>query len=358
MRSTTSKLILETGDSFSGSSPSEQKTIASGEVVFTTGMTGYVESLTDPSYADQILVFTYPLIGNYGVPDPKTWESKKVHAAGVVICELSPTFSHYNAEKHFLHWLEEQGASLITNVDTRSLTQRLRKEGVALGAICLEGHEATTFHDPQADYLIQKVSISEKQRCKTGKKRLIAVDFGMKENLMRSLLEFDWTIDRVPYDYDYSKEEYDGLFLSNGPGNPQLYKDQVKTLKSAMEREKPIFGVCLGAQLLGLASGADIFKLKFGHRSQNQPCMDLETRRCILTSQNHGWAIQPHSLPKDWKVLFENLNDQTVEGIAHKTLPFSAVQFHPESNPGPMDSEYLFERFCKQVCHEKRLKKF
>jgi len=344
-----SKLVLETGDTFSGRSPSEQDPIALGEVVFTTGMTGYVESLTDPSYADQILVFTYPLIGNYGVPDSKTWESKKIHASGVVICELSPTFSHYHAEKHFLNWLSEQKVALITNVDTRALTKRLRKEGVALGAICLKDQMPEKFYDPHKEYLVKKVSIPQKTRFGKGKKRLIAVDFGMKENLIRSLLQFDWTIDRVPYDYDYSEEEFDGLFLSNGPGNPGLYKIPVAILRKALKRRKPIFGVCMGAQLLGLAAGAKIFKLKFGHRSHNQPCIDLETNRCILTSQNHGWAIEAHTLSKNWKVLFENLNDHTVEGIAHKKYPFSAVQFHPESNPGPMDSEYLFERFYKQV---------
>lgn len=209
------------------------------------------------------------------------------------------------------------------------------------------------FYDPHKEYLIKKVSIPKKESYGSGKKRLIAVDFGMKENLMRSLLQFDWTTDRVPYDYDYSEEEFDGLFLSNGPGNPQLYLEPIEILRKALMIKKPTFGVCLGSQLLGLAAGASIFKLKFGHRSHNQPCMDLETKRCILTSQNHGWAIEAHSLPKDWKVLFENLNDHTVEGIAHKEDPFSSVQFHPESYPGPMDSEYLFERFYKQVADAK-----
>ena len=348
-----SRLVLQTSDAFAGQSPSDQNPIALGEVVFTTGMTGYVESLTDPSYTDQILVFTYPLIGNYGVPDPRDWESKKIHASGVVICELSPTYSHRHAVKDFLQWLSEQKVALITNVDTRALTQKLRKEGVTLGAICLKDHNPKQFYDPQKACLVQKVSISKKESYGHGKKRLIAVDFGMKENLMRSLLKFDWTIDRVPYNYDYSSEEFDGLFLSNGPGNPELYKESVEILRKTLKRKKPVFGVCMGLQLLGLAAGARIFKLKFGHRSHNQPCIDLESNRCILTSQNHGWSIKAQSLPKDWKVIFENLNDHTVEGIAHKEHPFSAVQFHPESYPGPMDSEYLFERFYKQVADAK-----
>ncbi len=343
-----SKLILESGEVFPGFSPEWQKSTYFGEVVFSTGMTGYVESLTDPSYAGQILTFTYPLIGNYGVPSSKTWESEKVQAAGVITGWVNPNPSHWDSEQSFLGWLKEQKVPLITGIDTRALTKLLRKKGVALGAIYTD-RVPKKFIDPNAEHLVKRVSLPKKEIYGTGKKRIVAVDCGMKENILRSFLKFDLQILRVPYDYDYSNEEYDGLFLSNGPGNPIVCKETIAILKKNWGRRKPTLGICLGAQLLALAIGGKTYKLKFGHRGQNHPCMDLERKTAILTSQNHGFAIDEKSLPSDWKVFFRSLNDHSVEGIIHKKLPYFAVQFHPESHPGPTDAFYLFEKFFEMI---------
>ncbi len=343
------KLVLESGEVFPGFSPEWQKEPFFGEVVFNTGMTGYVESLTDPSYAGQILTFTYPLIGNYGVPGSSSWESDKIQAAGVVLGSVSPFPSHWDSECSFLDWLKQQKIPLIAGVDTRELTKTLRKKGVALGAICTGEKRVRKFEDPNKTHLVKKVSLPAIETFGKGTKKVIAVDCGMKENILRCLTRFPLQIVRVPFDYDYSKEEYDGLFLSNGPGDPARCKETIAILQKALGRKKPIMGICLGAQLLSLAIGGKTYKLKFGHRGQNHPCMDLERKRALLTSQNHGYAIDERHLPSDWKVTFRSLNDQSVEGIAHKKLPYFAVQFHPESHPGPTDGSYLFEQFYENI---------
>ncbi|HSX10269.1 MAG TPA: glutamine-hydrolyzing carbamoyl-phosphate synthase small subunit, partial [Chlamydiales bacterium] len=313
-----SKLILESGEVFPGLSPDWQDDAYFGEVVFSTGMTGYVESLTDPSYAGQILTFTYPLIGNYGVPNSSFWESEKIQASGVVTGWTSPISSHWDSECSFLDWLQQQRVPLITGVDTRELTKSLRKKGVALGAICTGDKRPRKFFDPNQTHLVKKVSLPSKQTYGVGPKRIIAVDCGMKENILRCLLKFPLHITRVPYDYDYSNDDYDALFLSNGPGDPAVCKETIAILRKNLKRNKPVMGICLGAQLLALAIGGKTYKLKFGHRGQNHPCMDLERKVSILTSQNHGYAIDEKTLPRDWKVLFRSLNDQSVEGICHK----------------------------------------
>ncbi len=343
-----SKLVLESGEVFPGFSPEWQKETSFGEVVFSTGMTGYVESLTDPSYAGQILTFTYPIIGNYGVPSDASWESEKIQAAGVVAASISLYPSHWEGETSFLHWLEREKIPLIVGVDTRELTKLLRKKGVALGAITT-GHAPRKFPDPNLTHLVQKVSLPGKQIYGAGSKKIIAVDCGMKENILRCLMKYPVQIIRVPFDYDYSNDEYDALFLSNGPGDPMVCKETIGILKKNLKKKKPIMGICLGAQLLALAIGAKTAKLKFGHRGQNHPCIDLEKKRGILTSQNHGYAIDEKSLPSDWKVYFRSLNDQSVEGIIHKKLPYFAVQFHPESHPGPTDALYLFDKFIEAI---------
>ena len=344
-----SRLILESGEEFVGFSPSWQRDVFFGEVVFSTGMTGYVESLTDPSYAGQILTFTYPLIGNYGVPRSEVWESEKIQASGVVIGTMSPWMSHWDAECLFQDWLREQNVPLITGVDTRALTKVLRKQGVAVGAIVSDHKRPKTFPNLEKVHFVKKVSVFEKEEYGSGVKKVIAVDCGMKNNILRCFAKWPIRVDRVPYDYDYSEEDYDGLFLSNGPGNPVMCQETIAILRKALLRKKPIFGICLGAQLLALAIGAKTYKLPFGHRGHNQPCRDLKTHSCLLTSQNHGYAIEEKSLPKNWRVSFRNMNDDSVEGIEHKTLPYFAVQFHPESSPGPMDAEYLFERFFQTL---------
>lgn len=340
-----SKLILESGETFLGLSPAWQQEAYFGEVVFSTGMTGYVESLTDPSYAGQILTFTYPLIGNYGVPDRSHWESEKIHAAGVVVGSLSSFPSHWTAECAFVDWLKQQQVPLITGVDTRALTKWVRKKGTTLGAILGPGKKPKKFPDPNQTHLVHQVSHPQKEIYGQGPYKVIAVDCGIKENILRCLTQFPIQVIRVPYDYDYSQEEYDGVFLSNGPGDPSVCKETIAILRKSLKRNKPLMGICLGAQLLALAIQGKTYKLKFGHRGQNHPCLDLERKVSILTSQNHGYAIEEETLPKDWKVIFRSLNDDSVEGIAHKKLPFFAVQFHPESQPGPNDAFYLFEKF-------------
>ena len=340
--------MLESGEVFPGYSPAWQHDHCFGETVFTTGMTGYVESLTDPSYAGQLLAFTYPLIGNYGVPKKELWESDRIHANGVIIGEASPKASHWSAEHSFLDWLEKERIPLITGIDTRELTKCLRKAGTRRGVITT-GTLPTAFPNLHAIHLVAQVSCKEKATIGSGAKRIIAVDCGMKENILRSLLHYPLEIVKVPYNYDYSEEAFDGLFLSNGPGDPAMCKETIAILQKALKREKPTFGICLGAQLLALAIGGQTYKLAFGHRGQNHPCLDIKHAKAILTSQNHGYAIDEKSLPEGWEVTFRNLNDQSVEGIAHKTLPFSAVQFHPESSPGPIDAAYLFDHFYEMV---------
>lgn len=349
-----SKLTLKSGETFYGLSPEWQRKISYGEVVFTTGMTGYVETLTDPSYADQIVVFTYPLIGNYGVASDKTWESSKIHAAGVIVSDLAPFYSHSKAEKSLLSWLEEQDVPIITGIDTRTLTLKIRKQGVVPAAISDTLETPKEFIDPNALDLVAKVSTKEIKNYGNGSYKIIAVDCGIKENIIRCLLNFDVSIKVVPFDYDYTKEDYDGLFLSNGPGDPANCISTIRILRNALTSNKPIFGICLGAQLLSLAIGAKTYKLPFGHRAQNQPVIHFNTNKCYLTTQNHGFAVDSTTLPKDWRVSFKHLNDDSVQGIEHKEKPFFAVQFHPEANPGPVDTYWLFERFIKMMEDGKR----
>lgn len=339
------RLALHNGESYEGYVPAWQKDAFFGEVVFTTGMVGYVESLTDPSYAGQILTFSYPLIGNYGIPKKALWESSKIHASGVIIGELSPFYAHYQAECALQEWLEKQKVALLCGVDTRALTKSLRGQGAALGAITRERTGPEHFFDPNKTHLVAKVSPSEIKEYGFGKKKIIAVDCGMKENILRCLLQFPVKVKRVPHDYDYLNEEYDGIFLSNGPGDPMQCKETIAILQQAVLRDKPIFGICLGAQILALSIGARTYKLPYGHRGQNQPCQTPTAKRCYLTSQNHGYAIEETTLPDDWKVTFRNLNDLSIEGIAHRIRPFFAVQFHPEASPGPVDAMYLFKQF-------------
>jgi carbamoyl-phosphate synthase small subunit len=344
-----SQLVLKTGEVFEGLAPEWQNKPFFGEVVFSTGMMGYVESLTDPSYAGQILVFTYPLIGNYGVPPAIEWESSKIHAHGVIVSETSETFHHYGAKYSFQEWLKDQRVPLLCGIDTRALTKLLRVYGVTLGAITPNRQTPKKFPDPNVTHLVKQVSVKQPKEygSSKGKKTIIAVDCGMKENIIRCLMDFPIQIKRVPFDYDYTKEEWDGVFVSNGPGDPAVCKETVAILKKAMERKKPIFGICLGAQLMALAIGARTYKLPFGHRGHNQPCLHIPDERCFLTSQNHGYAIDEKTLPKGWNVSFRNLNDGTVEGIEHSKLPFFSVQFHPEASPGPVDARELFEKFYK-----------
>ncbi len=347
-------LILENGVCFTGKSFGYEKSI-SGEVVFNTSMTGYPESLTDPSYKGQILVLTYPLIGNYGVPDNslennlnKYYESYALHISGLIISDYSDSYSHWNAEKSLGQWLKEYKIPGIYGIDTRELTKILREKGTMLGKIISDDKDIP-FYNPNADNLVAQVSIKEKRIYGNGKYKILLIDCGVKNNIIRNLIKRDATVIVVPWDYDISKEPYDGLFISNGPGDPKQCKSTIGNIRKAYEIEKPIYGICLGNQLMALASGADTYKLKYGHRSHNQPVIKIGTNQAFITSQNHGYATDNTTLNNEWEPLFINLNDETNEGIQHKSKPFFSSQFHPEASSGPTDTEFLFDLFMETV---------
>jgi carbamoyl-phosphate synthase small subunit len=348
------KLILEDGSVFEGKSFGCEKSVA-GEVVFYTGMTGYPESLTDPSYAGQILVSTYPMIGNYGIPSEKQeqgfsvfLESEKIQATGLVISDYSSEFSHWNAEKSLGNWLKSYEVPGLFGIDTRALTKILRMKGSMLGKIEFS-EDPVDFYDPNLENLVAVVSCKERAVYGSGEYKVILVDCGVKNNIIRCLLNRNTTVIRVPWDYDFSEEDYDGVFLSNGPGDPALCGVTVENLRKVLKRNKPVMGICLGNQLLARAAGAETYKLKFGHRSHNQPVLLNGTNRCFITSQNHGYAVAPDTLTGDWEPLFINVNDNTNEGIQHKTKPFFSTQFHPEAASGPVDTEFLFDRFIQSM---------
>lgn len=347
------KLILKDGSIYIGESFGANKSVA-GEVVFNTGMVGYPETLTDPSYRGQILVLTYPLIGNYGIPNDeqenglmKNFESNTIHLEGLVISDYSNNYSHWAAVKSLDLWLKEHDIPALCGVDTREITKTIRTHGVMPGKLIIEKDQQKIipFDDPNKRNLVSEVSIKRKIIYGSGTKKVLLIDCGVKNNIIRCFLKRGVLVVRVPWNHDFSKEEYDGLIISNGPGDPMQYGVLIDHIRVAMNQNKPIFGICLGNQIMALAGGAKTYKLKYGHRSQNQPCLEVGTKSCYITSQNHGYAIDDNTLPRDWKVWFRNLNDNTNEGIKHKTKPFFSVQFHPEAAPGPTDTEFLFDRF-------------
>lgn len=335
-----SKLYLQDGTSFSGLAPAWQNGEYLGEAVFNTGMTGYVESLTDPSYANQILIFTYPMIGNYGVQLHDA-ESSNIQVSGVVVSQLALTGSHSGSTSSLLEWLGSQNIPILTGVDTRALTKHLRSQGTMLGAI------SSQPVDLKGRQLVPKLITVSKPTTynKQYKQKIILVDCGAKANILRSLMKLPAQVMVVPAGYDYTAGSYDAVVLSNGPGDPTDYQATVAIAKKALAVGKPVFGICLGNQIMALAAGAKTYKLKYGHRGHNQPCLELASGRCFITSQNHGFAIDEKTLPKAWEVSFRNLNDQSVEGIRHRTKPFFSVQFHPEASPGPTDTQWLFQKF-------------
>jgi len=366
-------LILQDGTVFRGCSFGADCD-SDGEVVFTTGMAGYPESLTDPSFRGQIIVFTYPLIGNYGVPErgPNEWgfsknfESEEVHVRGVIVSQLSEGHSHQAAVSSLDEWLKEEGIPGITGIDTRALTKKLREHGVMLGRIVRDDASVTEgerqeIEDPNLRNLVADVSCKEVITYQPTEKSdhpltVIAYDCGMKRNIIRSFLKRGVTVVRVPWDFDLDsyKEPYDGVFISNGPGDPKMCTATIANLKKALGRKIPTFGICLGNQLMALAIGGDTYKLKYGHRGCNQPCLEscadgsceIGKTKCIITSQNHGFAVD-EKLPEGWNVWFRNANDGTVEGLKHDSGLFFSVQFHPEATPGPEDANYLFDEFIK-----------
>lgn len=345
------------------------RVVGQGEVVFATGMVGYPESLTDPSYAGQILVLTYPLIGNYGIPKKEyriqgtgyrnatgkieqNFESNRIQIAGLVVSEYSEKHSHHAATRSLAEWLKAEEIPAITGVDTRILTQSLREHGTILGRLDSKNLKSKIsnhkLYDPAKDDLVAKVSPKKPVFHKAGKKTVAILDCGMKLNILRSFLARGVSVWHLPHDHNLSDIEYDGLFISNGPGDPEMAKKTIATLKKSLKDSKPIFGICLGHQLLALASGHKTYKLPYGHRSQNQPVREKATGRCFITSQNHGYAVEKKMKP-GWEVAYENLNDKSVEGLRHKTKPFFSVQFHPEACPGPTDTEFLFDEFIASL---------
>lgn len=324
----------------------------SGEVVFATGMVGYPESMTDPSFTGQILVFTYPLIGNYGVFDSEFFESSKIHVKGIIVCNYIDSPSHHSQKQTLSEWLKKEGIPALEISDTRLITQKLRDSGTMLGKILIDkSDEETEQYDPNMENLVSQVSSKEVLTQGNGGKTIVLIDCGAKKNIARSLLARGVRVITVPWDYDFMENKpdhkIDGVMISNGPGDPKLAKETIKIIKKTMEAKIPIFGICLGNQLLALAAGGDTFKLKYGHRSQNQPCLLSNSKRCYITTQNHGFAVG--KIPNGFKEWFTNANDGTNEGIIHETLPFMSVQFHPESYPGPHDTNWLFDFFLERI---------
>ena len=343
------KLILEDGfeiaaESFGSDTP------MSGEVVFSTGMMGYPESLTDPSYKGQILILTYPLVGNYGVPRKELWESEHIQVSGLIVSNYIDTPSHFKSQQTLASWFTKENIPLLEIKDTRLLTQHIREKGSLLGKITFA--KDIPFYDPNKENLVAQVSTKKVQVLESGKKnalRIVLIDCGAKRNIQRALHERGATVITVPWDYDVfaGKLEFDGLLVSNGPGDPKFVQQTIETLQKSMKQKVPTLGICLGHQLLTLAAGGDTKKLKYGHRSQNQPCVMSDFPRCYITTQNHGFAVS--KVPADFKPWFTNANDQTNEGIIHKKLPFMSVQFHPEATPGPTDAEWIFDYFLERI---------
>ena len=350
-----SYLLLDDGKQVKGKPFGALRSV-SGEVVFNTAMTGYPESLTDPSYKGQILVLTYPLIGNYGVPGKaisenlsKYFESDSIHISGLVISSYSAEYSHWNALENLSDWLEEHEVPGICGVDTRALVKNLRERGTMLGKLFQEDEKEVEFYDPNKDNLVEQVSIREKIIYPGNEYRIILVDCGAKNNIIRCLMDTGATVIRVPWNYDFTQDDYDGLVISNGPGDPQMCIETISNIKKAITIGKPIFGICLGNQLLAIAAGASTYKLKYGHRGYNQPVLLCGTNKTYITSQNHGFAVDDHNLGRDWIPYFTNLNDGTNEGIKHISKPFFSTQFHPEASGGPTDTRFLFGDFMDLV---------
>lgn len=352
-------LVLEDGTEFRGKSFGYEQPVA-GEVVFNTAMMGYPESLTDPSYAGQLMTLTYPLVGNYGVP-PFTiapdgiatfMESDKIYTSAIIVADYSEEYSHWNAVESLADWLKREHVPGITGIDTRQLTKVLREHGVMMGKILFDD---LPDNIPQADYegvnFVDKVSCKEVIRYNEGAgKKVVLVDCGVKNNIIRCLINRGVEVIRVPWNYDYTGMDFDGLFLGNGPGDPDMCEDAVNIIRKQMSlSRKPICGICMGNQLLAKAGGATIYKLKYGHRSHNQPVMEVGTTRCYITSQNHGYAVDAKTLGSDWKELFVNMNDGSNEGICHKENPWFTSQFHPEACSGPVDTEFMFDRFVEKL---------
>ena len=353
-------LVLDDGTKFDGYSFGYEKPVA-GEVVFNTAMMGYPESLTDPSYAGQMLVMTFPLVGNYGVPKfsiepdglPTFMESDRIYATAIIVSDYSQQFCHWNASESLADWLKREQVPGITGIDTRQLTKLLRERGVMMGQLVFSDSSEVVENPESYDSInwVERVSCKEIIRYNEGAgKKVVLVDCGVKANIIRCLVRRGCEVIRVPWNYDYTDMQFDGLFLANGPGDPDKCGAAVDILKKQMSQSrKPICGICMGNQLLAKAAGATIYKLKYGHRSHNQPVREVGTNRCYVTSQNHGYAVDASTLGNEWRELLVNMNDGSNEGIRHQTNPWFSSQFHPEACSGPVDTEFMFDRFIETL---------
>lgn len=340
------KLILEDKTIYEGISFGSPVSL-SGEVVFATGMTGYPQAFTDPSFAGQILIMTYPIIGNYGIPSSDLWESDKLQINGLIVSQYIDTPSHFQSKMTLAKWLKQAKIPALEIKDTRFLTQHLRAKGVMLGKIII--NKDIPHYDPNKTNLVAQVSTKKITKEGKGNKTVVIIDCGAKRNITRCFLKRGVKVITVPWNYDpfENKLPFDALFVSNGPGDPKMADKTIQTIKKALERKVPTLGICLGNQLLALAAGGDTYKLKYGHRSQNQPCQLYKSDKCYITTQNHGFAIK--DIPQGFEPWFINANDKTIEGIKHKKDPFMSVQFHPEATPGPMDTEWIFDYFLERI---------
>lgn len=336
-------LQLEDGTEIIGNSIGSSS-FASGEVVFTTGMVGYPEALTDLSYRGQILVFTYPLIGNYGISHGP-FESQAIQVEGVVLSQEISCFSHYKAVKSLGSWLKEQGIPAIVEVDTRALTLKLREHGVMGGKLYFHKDDKNKeIVNNNLRNLPAEISVSKPITLGKGKVHLGLLDCGTKKGIIDSLLAQGIKLTILPWNFS-NLDGFDGLVVGNGPGDPMMVTETIDIIRLYMKRKKPLLGICLGNQLIALAAGGRTYKLPYGHRSHNQPVFDTETNKAYLTTQNHGYAVDAKKLPSEWKEWFVNLNDGTNEGIRHKKLPFLSTQFHPEGRPGPEDTKWVLNYF-------------
>jgi carbamoyl-phosphate synthase small subunit len=366
------KLILEDGSEFMGWAFGKNRSIA-GEVVFNTGMVGFVQSITDPGCKGQIFVCTCPIVGNIGVPVDKNGapffdengipvilESEKIQTSGLIVSDLCEEPSHYSSKLSLSAWMEKQNIPGIYGIDTRALAIRLRDRGPMRGKILVESKSKQSFGDVSLKNIDtsnhEGVSFNEVKIFNQGAKdniKIALIDCGVKANIIRCLLDRGVEVTRIPCNHNFENINYDGLLISNGPGDPKEYKKLIETIRKVLSENKPIFGIGLGNQIIALAAGADTFKLPFGHRGLNQPCIEEGTFRCYITSQNHGYAVRAETLPQGWKQWFTNANDGTVEGILCENKPFSAVQFNPEGCPGSRDTEFVFDRFISQIKESK-----
>ena len=359
------KLIFDDGTVIDGMGFG-YSTVVFGEIVFNTGMVGYNETLTDPSYSGQILTLTYPLVGNYGVPDPsakdkdgisKFFESDKIQVRGLVVHELSLTASHWNLSMTLDEWLFNEKIPGISGIDTRSLTKKLRKSGVMMAALVVSDSEIDvdkvkkqlqSVTNYNSEKFMDAVSTKDEQVCGSDEQSVVVIDTGAKNAILRNIREIGYKVIKLPWNTPFEKilsYKPKGVVISNGPGDPQNCPQTVDTAKKLIENNIPTLGICLGAQIIGLAGNTETYKLKYGHRGQNKPCVNLENNQVYVTSQNHGYGISPESLTKsEFDLWFTNADDKTVEGIKHKTQNCIAVQFHPEASPGPYDCKFVFEK--------------